>query len=88
MSHRPETIISTHYFFQQSHRAGEGDDRIVESIYDSLVGAFDEDRDMITAQARNMALNPQARMMPLAIDSALLQFRRLVEREIAAESVR
>ena len=43
---------------------------------------------MITAQARNMALNPQARMMPLAIDSALLQFRRLVEREIAAESVR
>ncbi|MEO7337026.1 MAG: aromatic ring-hydroxylating dioxygenase subunit alpha [Caldimonas sp.] len=82
----PETETSTHYFFQQSHRAGEGDERIVQSIYDSLVGAFNEDRDMISAQARNIALNPAARMMPLAIDSALLQFRRLIDREIAAEA--
>ena len=40
----PETETTTHYFFQQSHRAGEGDERIVQSIYDSLVGAFKEDR--------------------------------------------
>ena len=82
----PETETSTHYFFQQSHRAGEGDERTVQSIYDSLVGAFNEDRDMITAQARNLARSPDVKMMPLAMDSALLQFRRLVEREIAAES--
>ena len=56
----PETETSTHYFFQQSHRAGEGDERIVQSIYDSLVGAFEEDRAMITAQARNIARNPDA----------------------------
>lgn len=82
----PETETSTHYFFQQSHRAGEGDDRIVQSIYDSLVSAFNEDRDMISAQACNIALNPAAKMMPLAIDSALVQFSRLVEHEIAVET--
>ena len=82
----PETETSTHYFFQQSHRASEGDERIVQSIYDSLVAAFDEDRDMITAQARNIARSPDTKMLPLAMDSALLQFRRLVEREITAES--
>ena len=82
----PETETSTHYFFQQSHRAGEGDERIVQSIYDSLVGAFNEDRDMITAQARNIARSPDAKMMPLAMDSALVQYRRLLERELAAEA--
>jgi phenylpropionate dioxygenase-like ring-hydroxylating dioxygenase large terminal subunit len=50
----PETETSAHYFFQQPHRAGEGDERIVQSIFDSLVGAFNEDRDMIGAQARNL----------------------------------
>ena len=82
----PETATSTHYFFQQSHRAGEGDDRIVQSIYDSLVGAFNEDRDMISAQARNIARSPNSKMLPLGIDSALVQFRRLIDREIAAEA--
>jgi phenylpropionate dioxygenase-like ring-hydroxylating dioxygenase large terminal subunit len=80
----PETETSTHYFFQQSHRAGEGDDRIVQSIYDSLVGAFNEDRAMITAQAESIARSPGAAMQPLA-DAALGRFRRLVEAELAAE---
>ena len=81
----PETATSTHYFFQQSHRAGEGDERIVQSIYDSLVAAFNEDRDMISAQARNIALSPGIKMLPLAMDSALIQFRRLIDAEVAAE---
>ncbi len=84
----PETETSTHYFFQQSHRAGEGDERIVQSIYDSLVGAFEEDRAMITAQARNIARDPDARMLPLAMDAALVRFRALLERELAAEAGR
>lgn len=81
----PETETSTHYFFQQSHRAGEGDERIVQSIYDSLVGAFNEDRAMITAQAESIARSPGATMKPLAMDAALVRFRRLVEAELAAE---
>ena len=81
----PETETSTHYFFQQSHRRGKGDERMAQSIYDSLVGAFNEDRDMITAQATNIATRPDAPMLPLAMDAALMQFRRLVEERLAAE---
>ena len=81
----PETATTTHYFFQQSHRAGEGDERIVQSIYDSLVDAFEEDRTMITAQAQNIARSPGARMIPLAMDSALVRFRRLIDAALAAE---
>ncbi len=81
----PETEASTHYFFQQSHRAGEGDERIVQSIFDSLVAAFNEDRDMIGAQARNLALSPGVKMRPLAMDAALIQFRRLIDNTLAAE---
>ena len=58
----------------------------MQSIYQSLVAAFDEDRDMISAQARNIARSPNSTMLPLGIDSALVQFRRLVDREIAAEA--
>jgi phenylpropionate dioxygenase-like ring-hydroxylating dioxygenase large terminal subunit len=81
----PETETTTHYFFQQSHVVGQGDQAIARIIYDALVVAFQEDRDMITAQARNIALNSQAPMVPLAIDSALKQFRRLVTQAIEVE---
>jgi len=81
----PETESTTHYFFQQSHRAGQGDDTVVQSIYDSLIGAFNEDRDMITAQSRVIAADPSAKMMPLAMDAALIQYRRLLQAAVAAE---
>ena len=84
----PETDRTTHYFFQQSHRSGEGDDRIVQSIHDSLLLAFEEDRAMITAQARVLELGPEAPMVPLAMDAALIRFRRLVQAELEAERAR
>jgi len=81
----PETETTTHYFFQQSHPAALGDETLTRTIYDGLIVAFNEDRDMITAQARNIERNPQAPMMPLAMDAALLQFRRLIDQALAAE---
>ncbi len=81
----PETATTTHYFFQQSHRAGAGDAQIVQSIYDSLVAAFNEDRTVITAQAQSIARNPGAQMLPLAMDAALIRFRRLIDAELAKE---
>ena len=81
----PETETTTHYFFQQSHPVDEGDDTVTESIYNSLLGAFNEDRDMITAQHHNIALDPNRPMLPLAMDAALLQFRRLLEGRVADE---
>ena len=82
----PETGTSTHYFFQQSHRVGHGDETVTESIYNSLVVAFEEDRAMITAQHRSLERQPDAAMLPLAMDAALLQFRRLVGEAVAAEA--
>lgn len=84
----PETDTSTHYFFQQSHRADAGDDSVTEGIYESLVRAFNEDRDMITAQHRVLQASPGARMLPLAMDAAVVRYRRMLEEAIAAERVR
>ncbi len=84
----PETETSTHYFFQQSHPADQGDTSVTESIYNSLISAFNEDRDMISAQHRNILRNPQAPMLPLAMDAALVQFRRLVSARAQAESAK
>jgi phenylpropionate dioxygenase-like ring-hydroxylating dioxygenase large terminal subunit len=82
----PETENSTHYFFQESHLAVQGDAAATQGLFDGLMAAFEEDRRMITAQARNLALKPGQHMMPLHMDSALIQFRRLVAQALAAES--
>lgn len=81
----PETENTTHYFFQQSFPADKAEDSIVQGIYDSLIVAFNEDRDTIRSQARNIAMSPNSKMQPLAMDSALMQFRRLVDEALAAE---
>ncbi|WP_162578060.1 aromatic ring-hydroxylating dioxygenase subunit alpha [Variovorax sp. PBS-H4] len=81
----PETETSTHYFFQQSHRAELGGEWLTQMIHDGLIVAFNEDRDMITAQARNIERAPEAPMLPLAMDAALVQFRRLLAQAIDAE---
>ncbi len=82
----PETETTTHYFFQQSHPSGQGDGTVTQSIFDSLIGAFNEDRDMIRAQARTIAMNPSLPMLPLHMDAALTRYRALLREEIDAES--
>jgi phenylpropionate dioxygenase-like ring-hydroxylating dioxygenase large terminal subunit len=81
----PETVDTTHYFFQQSHPSDQGDASTTASIYDSLLRAFEEDRATIAAQHRNIALAPDAPMLPLAMDAALIQFRRLLSQRLAIE---
>ncbi|TFY96798.1 aromatic ring-hydroxylating dioxygenase subunit alpha [Ramlibacter rhizophilus] len=81
----PETQTTTHYFFQQSHPADQGDEGVTEGIYQSLITAFNEDRDTIVAQHRNIQRKPDAPMLALAIDGALVQFRRLLAQRVAAE---
>ena len=41
---------------------------------------------MITAQARNIAIDPHAAMLPLAMDAAVVRFRKLVADTVAAEA--
>ena len=88
----PETASSTHYFFQQSHLFNESHqlseqaaDAITESIFNSLVAAFNEDRDTISSQYKNILLRPDKPMLPLAMDLALVQFRRLLDSRLKLE---
>lgn len=82
----PETATTTHYFFQQSRRVDEGDHAVAEALYRALLGAFEEDRAMITAQSRSIDAEPGAPMMLLAMDAAVVRFRKIVADAVAAES--
>ena len=81
----PETEGTTHYFFQQSHHAACGDAGVTQAIYNNLIVAFNEDRDMISAQAAEVARAPHLPFAPLHFDAALNQFRKLLEAEFAKE---
>jgi phenylpropionate dioxygenase-like ring-hydroxylating dioxygenase large terminal subunit len=81
----PETEHSTHYFFQQAYRTGAGDEHVAGLIYDVLLKAFNEDRTMISAQAGTIAMSKGVQMLPLPMDAALNQFRRIVADHLAAE---
>jgi phenylpropionate dioxygenase-like ring-hydroxylating dioxygenase large terminal subunit len=82
----PETATTTHYFFQQAHRAGVGDATVKDAIFGGLLAAFEEDRAMITAQHRNIVTNPDTPMVPIASDAALVRFRKLVAQALADEA--
>jgi len=84
----PETETTTHYFFQQSYHASAPDPETTATIFRGLIAAFEEDRHMITAQHRNIELAPGAPMLPLSMDLALVQFRRLIDSELAREQTR
>lgn len=84
----PETDTTTHYFFQQSRRVEDGDRSMSEALFRALNAAFDEDRDMISAQARAIDADPDQPMLLLAMDAAVVRFRRLMAEAVAAESSR
>ena len=56
-------------------------------MYQMLIRAFEEDKDMIGAQSARLAQAPDFKMFPLHLDSALTRFRRLIDAEVARESV-
>lgn len=86
----PETESSTHYFFQQAcQRTGSDPETcrsVAEAIHAGVVAAFEEDRAMIQKQFRTIQHDPDAPMVPLAMDSALVQFRRMLAERVAQEA--
>lgn len=83
----PESENSTHYFFQQGHRTGQGDSELAGAMHQMLLRAFQEDKDMIGAQSASLALLPDFNMLPLHLDGALMRFRRLIEAEAGREAL-
>jgi len=81
----PETDSSTHYFFQQSHRASVQDPTIRHNMFNTLIEAFNEDRDTITAQFKNLTENAEHEMLPLHFDSALIRFRKMLADAVQLE---
>lgn len=82
----PETENSTHYFFAHPHNFAIDQPEVTRSIHQSVVAAFDEDREIITAQQRSLALAPDFKMIPFSIDAALSQFRWVVARRLEEEA--
>lgn len=81
----PETDQSTHYFFSQPHNFALDRPEVTDAIHANVVKAFEEDHTMIHAQDRMLKLDPDFRMVPIAADQALTQYRRLVAKLHAAE---
>ncbi len=81
----PESESSTHYFFQQAHPAHLGDAAMTEGLYQGVVRAFEEDRDMISAQYERVRERGEGAMQSLPMDAALLRFRQLIAKECARE---
>jgi phenylpropionate dioxygenase-like ring-hydroxylating dioxygenase large terminal subunit len=82
----PETENSTHYFFSHPHNFSIDKPEVTKSIHQNVVTAFEEDRGIITAQQKNLSLDPEFEMMPFAMDAALSQFRWAVARRLEQEA--
>ncbi|RJG02571.1 aromatic ring-hydroxylating dioxygenase subunit alpha [Noviherbaspirillum sedimenti] len=82
----PEHDNSTHYFFAHPHNFAIDRPDVTDSIHQSVVTAFDEDREIVEAQQAMVALDPNFKMVNLGIDAALSQFRWIVSRAIEQEN--
>jgi phenylpropionate dioxygenase-like ring-hydroxylating dioxygenase large terminal subunit len=80
----PLTEDRTCYFFAYGPWAR---DRALKDAFHELgLKAFNEDRSMIEAQQKNLALAAGAKMLTIAADSGVAQFRRMMDDFIRAES--
>lgn len=82
----PETGNSNHYFFAHTHNFMIDQPEVTRKITENLLIAFEEDRAMITAQQQNLELEPDFKMLPMAADLALMQYRRVVQGLLDAEA--
>jgi phenylpropionate dioxygenase-like ring-hydroxylating dioxygenase large terminal subunit len=79
----PLTDDRTCYFFAYGPWSKEP--QHAETLYQLGLKAFNEDRVMIEAQQRNINRSPDAKMMTIAIDSGVAQFRRMMDELMQAE---
>lgn len=81
----PETDTSTHYFFAHAHNFLIDQPEVTSAIHQGVITAFEEDRAMIMAQQKNLSRDADFKMVPLSVDSALSQFRWVIDQLIARE---
>jgi vanillate O-demethylase monooxygenase subunit len=82
----PETPTSTHYFFMQAHNFQIDKPEVTQGMFNALRTAFDEDDRMIAGQQRNLQMDPSFQMVGLSVDSALVHFRRVIDKRLRVEA--
>jgi len=81
----PLTDGTSRYLFSYGPTAATGDEALLNRMFETAKAAFGEDKAMIEAQQRTLAINPQVKMMPVSADAALSRFRWLMGRLMKAE---
>lgn len=81
----PETAHTSHYFFCQARNFALDNEAMTQAIFDDVVTAFGEDRDMIEAQQRILDQTPSFRPFATAHDKGLIQARMLIREKLMAE---
>ncbi|MBT3552140.1 MAG: aromatic ring-hydroxylating dioxygenase subunit alpha [Rhodospirillaceae bacterium] len=81
----PETETTSHYHFGHARNFGLDVDGLDQGVHDTIVNAFEEDRDIIDAQQRIISGGGTAPMLPIAADAALLHIRREIDNIVAKE---
>ncbi|HUG76758.1 MAG TPA: aromatic ring-hydroxylating dioxygenase subunit alpha [Burkholderiales bacterium] len=81
----PETARSTHFFWNYLHDYGLDDPSIAESLYDSMVEGFMEDKFIIEGQQEMLDADPEFKFHGIVADAPLAHFRRVLAKRIQLE---
>jgi vanillate O-demethylase monooxygenase subunit len=84
----PESHTTTHYFFMQAHDFALDDESVTSDVYQSILAAFQEDRQMIEAQQAIIGSSNPKEFVALRSDTALAHFRKVVEKLLESEAQR
>jgi vanillate O-demethylase monooxygenase subunit len=81
----PETARSTHFFWNYLHDYDLHDPSIAQSLHDSMVEGFMEDKFIIEGQQEMLEADPDFRMNGIVSDAPLAHFRRTLGKLIDSE---
>jgi vanillate O-demethylase monooxygenase subunit len=82
----PETRRSTHFFWNYLHDYELHDPSIAQSLRDSMVEGFMEDKFIIEGQQEMLDADPGFKMNAIVADAPLAHFRRTLDRMITNET--
>ncbi|MET4575935.1 aromatic ring-hydroxylating dioxygenase subunit alpha [Ottowia thiooxydans] len=83
----PESESSSHYFFAVPRNFAIADQSITDRLFQDVVDAFEEDKVMIEAQARNLERAGKWTMAAIVADAALSQFRWLMSQALQKDAM-
>lgn len=81
----PETRASTHFFWNYLHDFQLDNAAVGESLYNSMVEGFMEDKFIIEGQQEVLNADPDFKMTGIIADAPLAHFRRTLQNRIDAE---